>query len=283
MNRRGMALVATLWFVAIISGAAAMILGRTWQEVRASQNRRVLTRSGWARDACISILRQRRGTSLLSEMDTVHLGRDAWCMMAMQKPAARIHLNSADSATLQRLVNDPARVAALLDWRDTDTVSRSQGAEWSWYRSQRRDLPRNGPLMSVEELRFVRGFDSTAITRIRAMVTVRGDGVIDLNSAPEPVLKAVGLPAEAVQYLLASRGTSYEITSLDALIGNLSPTGRANIDLIYQQLVNATVFSPPVVIATVSGGVGNSLLTAECIVEMVPRDGRLGIRSMECP
>lgn len=87
----------------------------------------------------------------------------------------------------------PEELAAhLLDWIDEDDVRQDGGAEDDVY--QRLDPPyraANRPLLSLDELRLVEGFDGALVDALRPYVTVyplAGTGGINLNTAPAWVL-----------------------------------------------------------------------------------------------
>jgi general secretion pathway protein K len=108
---------------------------------------------------------------------------------------------------------DPVQLTTLVcDWLDPDSVERDGGAESTYYQS----LPvpyrcKNSLFGSIEELALVRGFSPQIIFGQRAMtesgslseeemlpglaefVTVHGDreGRININTAPEPVIRAL--------------------------------------------------------------------------------------------
>ena len=93
---------------------------------------------------------------------------------------------------------------ALVDWVDfDDTSDRESGAEREYY--QRRDPPyepRNGLLLSFDELAMIRGFETltrTQWTALRRIVTVlpTTDLRINLNTAPAELLNAIGSSVNA--------------------------------------------------------------------------------------
>ena len=59
MNRRGFALLAVLWTLTAVTvlGGAAMVVARLGAAT--TRNRILLTRAGWAREACVEILSSR--------------------------------------------------------------------------------------------------------------------------------------------------------------------------------------------------------------------------------
>ena len=79
--------------------------------------------------------------------------------------AGKISLNVASKDTLLKLPGMTAElVDALLDWRDADAESRTNGAEQEYYDT----LPtpyvaKNGPVATVEELLLIKGFDARVV------------------------------------------------------------------------------------------------------------------------
>jgi general secretion pathway protein K len=97
-------------------------------------------------------------------------------------------------------------VPAMIDWVDKndDVVSLAflqhdnLGAENDYY--QRRTPPypcRNGPVRALEELRWVKGMTPEGFARLRPWLTCMGDGKIDINAAPKPVLQSLSEQMDA--------------------------------------------------------------------------------------
>ncbi|OGG51573.1 MAG: hypothetical protein A3F84_06420 [Candidatus Handelsmanbacteria bacterium RIFCSPLOWO2_12_FULL_64_10] len=119
----------------------------------------------------------------------------------------KIHLNEAPREALLRLPGvDEGVVAALMDWRDQDDVPEPGGAEAGYYQSLPQPYAcKNGPLETVEELRLVRGVTPEILEAVRPYVTVYGDGKVNLNTAPGPVLLTLGLEEALVSKVLRFR------------------------------------------------------------------------------
>jgi type II secretory pathway component PulK len=97
---------------------------------------------------------------------------------------------------LQALYDDPRDLAEnLIDYVDEDEVRRSGGLEDDYY--QRQPSPyraANRPLLSVDELGLVEGFDAALVDVIRPYVTVHpfaGGGGVNPNTAPPHVLALI--------------------------------------------------------------------------------------------
>ncbi len=84
---------------------------------------------------------------------------------------------------------------ALLDWVDADGVRINGGLEDAYY--QLRQPPYkavNGPLMSVDDLFLIEGFDRQLVEALQPYITVEpfaGVGGVNLNTAPAHVLSLI--------------------------------------------------------------------------------------------
>jgi len=80
----------------------------------------------------------------------------------------------------------------LLDWVDEDDVRRRGGPEDAFYQEQESPYrAADRPLLSLEELRLVEGFDEPLVEALRPYVTVHpwtGGGGVNPNTAPPHVL-----------------------------------------------------------------------------------------------
>lgn len=205
-GREGFALLGVLWVAAVMAviGASAMVTART--AVTASQNRSEIARAFWAREACVEMLAARGpGRGDFGDGDTLRFERDVWCAVSIERLDHRVNLNRASRAALLGLLPEDSLVDALMDWRDADDIARPRGAESAYYRSRRRIPPRNGPLASVSELAFVRGFDAETLRRVAPLATTEGRGFIDVNSAPAAVIRTLPLEAAAIDAVIQRR------------------------------------------------------------------------------
>jgi len=176
---------------------------------------------------------------------------------------SRINLNNAPPDRIDRLLSaagldKPTRDTindSLQDWKDPDDLRRLNGAESEDFYLK---LPvpyraRNGPLQDAAELLQIRG-----VTReiyqgaprrpgLADLVTVTaGPGTANMNTAPEPVLRALGfLDAELSDYGgrgLAVGSSTFRIEAE----GRVSGEPRARIVAIVQRRAGpATGNAPP--------------------------------------
>ncbi len=288
MSQRGFALLAVLWTVTAITmlTGAAMAVARLGSTT--TRNRLLLTRAGWAREACGDILQarwasppdplsaMRRGGATAS-LDTVDLGRGTWCTATLEDPSIKLNLNLADRAGLVTVFQAVVRrsgavdslVDALLDWRDPDQVPRSLGDESS--------RNRNGPLADVWELRYVRGFTDSLVGTLARVLTTRGTGAINVNAAPQEVLATLpGMTEETARTLIMHRGEA-PLPNADVLAGLLSPSSRRALLASYPEFVRSATFAAPQLVGIVTGGVRGAPLVARVMLTVVPVAGRLAV------
>jgi len=237
-RERGIAIVLALSVVAMAAmvAAAIMVSQSTWArqlELTAEhvQARAVLQAGAdWAR-AVLSDDRR------LSNVD--HLG-EPWALRLPPMPVENGELvgkiedqqglfnvnnlvsegkvNVAQLAHFQRLLATlglpDALAYTLVDWIDDDSQPQPQGgAEDAYYLALDPPyLTANRPLIDVDELALVAGFDVSVRARLRPYVTaLPGSTAVNVNTAPPEVLAAVidGLDLGNAQALVAQRDRAY--------------------------------------------------------------------------
>ncbi len=142
----------------------------------------------------------------------------------------KINVNLADKETLYNLMlalgttEERADVISdsILDWRDPDDNYRPNGAESDYYLTL--DPPymaKNGRFNAIEELLLVKGIDRdlfygrvardvngklVRVIGLNKCLTVYGNGRnINVNTAPAPVLLAIGFPPDVVNQIVEER------------------------------------------------------------------------------
>ena len=118
----------------------------------------------------------------------------------------QVNLNTAPVEVLQRLlqyVGDLREVEAtkiaqsIADWRDEDNDRRPLGAENAYYRSRGYEC-KNAGFENVEELLLVKGMSLELYGQVKEHVSVFGSGKVNLNTATETTLQALGISEDAV-------------------------------------------------------------------------------------
>jgi general secretion pathway protein K len=120
----------------------------------------------------------------------------------------RLLLSLGVEKQLRDTIND-----SLQDWKDPNDDHRVNGAE-SEDTYLKLPVPyraRNGPLEEVAEILQIKGvtpalyFGGAPQPGLAELVTVRGSGQVNINTAPERVLAALGLSLDEVKEIIHSR------------------------------------------------------------------------------
>ena len=217
--QRGLAVITALLIVAVAAAAASLMLAQ--QSAMIDQAMLVASRAqadqyaqaglDWARGVLVDDLRSGAAVDSLDE---------GWAKPIAGLPIERAIVSGAiddeqGKFNLNNLVNGSARSVpdmdafarllaslglapelseAVLDWIDADgDLAGSSGAEDAYYLS----LPKpyraaNRPMIQVDELYRVRGFDAAAVAKLRPYVTaLPARTKVNVNTAGEAVLAAL--------------------------------------------------------------------------------------------
>jgi general secretion pathway protein K len=286
-NRCGFALIAALWLVVALAAAgldiglrgrahrliAANTLeaaqGRAAAEAGVEHVRARLAFALRSGDDAASILGALDPWRVLHDLleDTIALG-NARYHVNIQDPAAHVHLDRADEEQLRSLLRalrvdygEADRIAqAAADWRDADDFRRPRGAEREDY--LREGLPllaRDAPFRNVEEFAFVRGMTPSVFARVRPFLTLHGNGQINLNTAPEPVLLSIpGITPEAAAVVLRFRRSGQPIRRIQELTDALPPVARQAMQERLAAITRAAIFETRQVLVESEGWVDGS-------------------------
>lgn len=220
-NQRGIALLVVLWTLMLLSLLVVAFAQQTHLERQRVSN--VITAATAASDL-------QAGLSLgIGALLDPKKASPAWIhdgsprelefagrriSVSIQDANGCINLNEADVEQLQSLLRivrvegDAVRslAAAIVDWRDSDSVITPNGAELASYvENGAPTRPANRPFLSVSELRSVFGMPPDVADRLAPLVSVFTEGKeINPMTAPEPVLRA-SFPEEEVPAILARR------------------------------------------------------------------------------
>jgi general secretion pathway protein K len=115
----------------------------------------------------------------------------------------KININTATPQTLSRLLQSLALdteqaeelANCIVDWRDGDSGYQHPryGAEDTDYDDLAKPYAaKDSPYESVNELLLVKGMNRVIFDKIKSFVTPFGKGQVNINTASEPVLKALG-------------------------------------------------------------------------------------------
>ena len=111
-------------------------------------------------------------------------------------------LKGVEAVTARRIAQQ------LLDWRDTDSIARPDGAEAAEY--DRRGIGcRNADLFAIEELLYLPAMTRDIFERIKPDLCAGGDGKAHVGSASAEVLLSIdGMTPQAVEEILDLRANN---------------------------------------------------------------------------
>lgn len=307
-DERGFALVAALWLVAAVSFVLAAMAAESRPERHIAANARqqvrarAAARAGLAeamarlhaleRDSAAGRAAWNRRLSAdgpaLPGLDSARVGAAGRFGVGLRDLGARLPLNTARVGELRALFQavgasfSEASVAAqsVADWRDPDGLHRPNGAEWDdHYRHLEPAVrPRNAPFPSVDELRRVRGVDRELVRSAAPHLTVRSDGPVNVNTAPEPVLVALeGVDRMAASVLLRRRRLGRPVGSLDELARLLPASAAARLRRRYADLSGRVAFEPRRVVVRSTGRVAGTPAAVTVEALAVRRQGRVRV------
>ncbi len=297
-NRRGVALIAAMWLILGISVVAL-------QFALSGKERRVLALAAADRGqgrgialAAIATIQAQLDASARSPaasnqalagttsgdpwlgVDSIYsgfamVGADSVLLRARDL-GTQVNINTVGEAQLRLLLATLLRDAALaeritqriLDWRDVDDIIRLNGAERDAYiKAGLLILPGNRPFGDVTELELVDGMTPEILAALLPYIRVYGQNTVNLNSAPEVVLRSLpGINEQILSNILANRTRGRRIASVESVVpGAVAGGGRGGGNasagtVLAQQLGAVAVVDTREVEVTVVAQAGPSAL-----------------------
>jgi len=95
---------------------------------------------------------------------------------------------------------------AIIDWRDVDIITSPGGAEDKYYKNL--ELPyecKNGEFQVVEELLLVKGMAQEIFSKIKDIITIYGEGKVNINTASFATLHGLGLSEDLASRIIEFR------------------------------------------------------------------------------
>jgi general secretion pathway protein K len=242
-GRRGVALMLVLWLIVVLGVVATAIAAASHADATLTENLRARATARYAaesgvalaarqlehmlRDASSADARAREFQDVDRHFDhlrEVPIGRGRFGLAVIDLNG-RIDLNRNPSVvqSLFAQFTDPDRAeraaSALADWIDADDYVRAGGAELADYVTMDSPYaPRNAPLDRLDDLPHVLYVGDALAAAVAPYVTVASDGLVNLNSAPEPVLAALpGIGLARARDIVARRTAGETFTSAAAL------------------------------------------------------------------
>ncbi|MDB4917982.1 MAG: hypothetical protein JWM95_5626 [Gemmatimonadetes bacterium] len=255
-NRRGVALLTALWLVVAI---AAVVLEFSLEARERRQLGVATAERGQARAAAAGALAvvyakldYALRTAAANRVSPILRSSDPWLDVdslysglypvdsmnvdvRARDLGTQLNVNTLSEAELRTFfgfvlnnaVTADRLAQAIVDWRDADDIPRASGAEKDDYiKASMLTLPQNGQFREVEDLLQVMGMTPDIYTLVSPFLTVRGDGTVNLNTAPAPVLRVLpGMNDVILAQILALRSSGRRITSV-AQVMTASTRGR---------------------------------------------------------
>jgi general secretion pathway protein K len=223
LRQRGVALILVLWVITLLSVIAGNFAYSMRGEAQIARNlmsraqARALADAG-VQKAWLELLKP--PTDLLRWQASGHVYtfvlEGATLRVSLEDEAGKIDLNMAPDALLRGLfksvglsdADSDSLLDAVVDWRDTDKLSRPHGAEEDDYRAVGKSyVPSNAAFDTVGELQRVLGMTPELYRKLAPALTVysRQPG-INTAVAPRQVLLAIpGVNPTMVEQYLAQR------------------------------------------------------------------------------
>ena len=235
-GNRGIALLLILWALALLGTLALGFSFSMRTEAQAARNGIDDTRAYFQARTGVQ-----RAAVLLSTLPADNVLRmeiagkegDASYEVRVENESGRVDINLVPEEVLLEILKIgglPEEEAegvrdAILDWRDPDDTPRPRGAEAPDYAQLPEPVvPRNGKILAVEELRYVKGVTPEFFRRFLSRVfTVHGNSPrVNFLRAPEIVLRSLpGVSPEAAARIVARRGEDPPMNAADlaAMVG----------------------------------------------------------------
>lgn len=131
---------------------------------------------------------------------------------------------------------------AILDWVDSDSFRRLNGAEKDEYENEGLDYgPRNGPFRSIEELQLVLGVSAKLYAALEPLITVNSkQPVVDPSKASkEALLSLPGADEAIIEEYLAARAESAANKTLPPPVPAILAQNSGGNSSIYSARVEA--------------------------------------------
>lgn len=219
-NKRGSALLAVLWVIALLSFLIITSMMVAMQDSETISSRQLVFRARQLAEAGLAIGAHpsvKTGDPLLRRAVSSSESYE----VALTTEEGRININAFLTedrrVVIERLfeswglsmVDSQAVVDCLMDWADPDDFKRLKGAEKRDYEKEGfSDRPYNRPFQTLDEVSLVRGMDlvAEANPRWRDSFTLWGSGQLDINEARAELIAAVAnVPVSTAAALVAAR------------------------------------------------------------------------------
>ncbi len=129
--------------------------------------------------------------------------------------SSRININKVPLKILKNLIENTDEVEdeeaddianAIVDWRDKDVIVSPGGAENEYYEGLDTPYPcKNNDFQILEELLLVKGITRDIFLKIADIITIYGEGKVNINTANRHTFCALGLSSELADRVVEFR------------------------------------------------------------------------------
>ena len=262
-DRRGFALIAVLWALVLAAALAAELHAGARGDLRGAAAVRAATRARWAargglahaEEAVRARLAAASAAGAPPGTDTLVVPAEALdydgvkVRVTVVDARAKVQLNLAPAGELRALgeacglsPDDAVRFAhAVAAWRVEHGPRWLAAPEDTLAVAAR---PPAGAFRAVEELRGVPGVTAAAYGAVARYLSVAGDGRVNLNTAPPPVLRTLpGFGPEAADAVVDRRGAASFLSAYE-VVPALPPQARGRVQDRMAELLARAAFTP---------------------------------------
>ena len=170
---------------------------------------------------------------------------DGYISLSIEDETGKININKVSLAILKSVLEtagevEPEEAAdianAIVDWRDVDIIVSTGGAEGDYYEHLKVPYPcKNGKFQILEEILLVKGMTPEIYSKIAGIITVYGGGKVNINTAQECVLRALGLSSELAARIVKFRRGNDKIEGTEADNVFKTPAQIRNIGSLFTE------------------------------------------------
>lgn len=226
-KQQGMALVLVLWILSlltIMAGSFALSMRRETTLVSGLKNTASAIATAESGLAIAEFMLQNPDPNKRWRADgSIYeiASSNAKLRIQLLSETGKININTVEQTLLQDVFNHAPsnnnpqrptatvnRAAAILDWRDSDDLTRIDGAEKKQYQEAGLNYsPRNQSFQTLEELQMVLGMDEATLKWLETVCTVYSDAPqVDLQLASKDVLQLMsGVNAGLIDSYMVAR------------------------------------------------------------------------------
>ncbi|MFC1631114.1 general secretion pathway protein GspK [Candidatus Omnitrophota bacterium] len=166
-------------------------------------------------DGQLTVSYQLSGLALQPDQQDLDSELKPAILYGVMDEGSKINVNKVEVTVLQSLLVNIAQLEqeqaaeiahAIIDWRDADEIVSDRGAETDYYQNLELSYPcKDDDFQIPEELLLVKDLTAEIYAQIAEVVTVWGEGKININTVSYPTLVALGLGADLADRIVEYR------------------------------------------------------------------------------